>query len=80
MPNLFVTSAVKNNLMIALAYLIKFVKVLIEVFRESDFPFEYVLVNDHGVFIGKWVNTCVHFIYKDAQSPPVHPFAVALVQ
>ncbi len=66
--------------MMDLAYLRLINKVLVDFFEELDFAFEDVLVDDHGVFVGEGVDAWVHFVDQDAQSPPVDPFAVSLVE
>ncbi len=55
-PSRLVTSAVRNILMMDLAYLRLRDKVLVDFFEELDFAFEDVLVDDHGVFVGEGVD------------------------
>ena len=54
--------------------------VLIKWTWERDFASEDILVNSHWIFIVEWINSGVHFVNKNSQSPPVNGFSVALVQ
>ena len=37
------------------------------------------MINDHGIIIGKGINSGNHFINDDSQSPPIDGLAMALV-
>ncbi len=54
--------------------------VLVKSTWEWDFTSENVFVDSHWVFIIKWIDSCVHFVNKNSQSPPIDSLSVALVQ
>ena len=54
--------------------------VFVESAWERDLSSENVFVDSHGVLIVEWIDSGVHFVDKDSQSPPVDGFSVALIQ
>mmetsp|Transcript_36225 Transcript_36225/g.111497 ORF Transcript_36225/g.111497 Transcript_36225/m.111497 type:complete len:369 (-) Transcript_36225:59-1165(-) len=55
-------------------------RVLVEVLREVDLPGQDLLVDAHGVLVAEGRLAADHLVDEDAQGPPVHGLAVALVQ
>ena len=53
--------------------------VIVEPFGEMELSLENVLVNDHGIIIGKGINTSDHFINNDPERPPINRLAMALI-
>ena len=54
--------------------------ILVESTWERNFPSEDILVDSHRVFIVERIDSSVHFIDQDTESPPVNSFSVTLVQ
>ena len=54
--------------------------VFVEVGGEGDFALEDVSVDAHGIFVVEGVDSSVHFIDQNSESPPVDCFSVTLVQ
>lgn len=53
---------------------------LVEILRAFDLSPENVLVNDHRILVREGVDTCIHLINEDTQSPPIHTLPMSLVQ
>lgn len=53
--------------------------VIVEAFGEMKFALENVLINDHGIVVGKGINSSDHFINNDSECPPVNRLTMALI-
>lgn len=53
--------------------------VVVEAFGEMKFALENVLINDHGIVVGKGINSSDHFINNDPERPPVNRLTMALI-
>lgn len=53
---------------------------LVEDLGEVYLALQNVLVNDHRILISEWVDSCVHFIDENTQSPPIHAFSMTLIE
>lgn len=53
---------------------------LVEDLREVYLALQDVLVNDHRILISKWIDSCVHFVDENAQSPPIHALSMPLIE
>ena len=53
--------------------------IVIESFWEMQFSFKDVLVDQKRIVVGKWVNTCYHFIDQHSQGPPIDWLPVTLI-
>lgn len=54
--------------------------VFIESAGEGDFTSEDVFVDSHWVLVVERVDSCVHLVNENTQSPPVDGFPMALVE
>ena len=54
--------------------------VLVETLRELDLASQNVLVDSHRVIVVEGVDTSVHLVDKNPESPPVDSLPVALVE
>ena len=52
----------------------------IEPFGKSEFSFQNVMINRHGVLVTEGVNSSNHFVEENPKGPPVNWFSVSLVQ
>lgn len=53
--------------------------ILVEVFWKGYLPTQDVLVDVHWVIIGEGVDSSIHFINQNPQSPPVYRFSMTLI-